>query len=332
MTINPFSNSDIFLQTMGYLNPRDICHAGGVCRSWQESLNKVIHELYKAYDLPRVEGGEFNIRNFGVLATMEFSQKKIKALYSKYIGEPIGSSPSVTKAQIEELCKPDPDQPRKRKFETHRGVILFPAVKRSFGKGETAVLDQWEQLTITDGQDSRKKEQTIPISIGNLIEFFNHPKAGKENGPVFGYITPHISQQYLHCIEISSIVFVRCEVPEGSRFKLEEEQKYRLPGTPVADLLPLMISCGFDILETGTCSFAPNSLHQETYARTPDVGLLLGSLSLLSLGGFVSGEGMAVIASHRECNDRTGAIPMIPAEGCPYSLVPYVFGFNYWVF
>jgi hypothetical protein len=315
MAINPFRNSDICLKTMGYLSPRDICHVGGVCRSWRASLNLVIHELHKAYDLPRVEGGEFNIRNFGVLATMGFSQKQVRALYSKYIGEPIGPSPSVTKAQIEELCKPDPDQPRKRKFETHRGVILFPAVKRTFGKGEAAVLDQWEQLTITKTEeDSQEKELIIPLSIFNVAELFNHPK-GKENGSVFTCYT----KEYTPCIKTTSVVFVRCEVPEDSRNKVQEVQKNRLPGTPVSSLIPLMISCGFDILETGTCAFASSHLHRDTYACTSDVTFARGDFSFFTLGMFLPGKGVVLGTSNGAQLNSTGAIPMIPPEGCPYS-------------
>jgi hypothetical protein len=124
-----------------------------VCRSWQEGLNQVSRTWHKAHDLPEVEGGEFNIRNFAVLAATGLNEKQIRALYSTYIGEPVGETPFVTKFQIEELCMPDPDQQGKRKFETHRGVILFPAVKRSFGKVETATLDEENRLTITEKMD-----------------------------------------------------------------------------------------------------------------------------------------------------------------------------------
>jgi hypothetical protein len=91
-----------------------------------------------------------------------------------------------------------------------------------------------------------------------------------------------------------------------------------------------MISCGFDILETGTCSYIPTDLHELTYTRTSTFMPAFGNLRSLILGGFVPGEGIAVCYA----TDRkdTGAIPMIPAEGCSYSLFPHVFEFNYWVF
>jgi hypothetical protein len=325
MTIQLFCNSDAFLQTMWHLRPRDICRVGMVCRSWQTGLNEGIRTLHKAYGLPEVEGGEYNIRNFGVLAATGLNEKQIRALYSKYIGEPVGLTPFVTHAQIEELCKPDPDQPEKRKFETHRGVILFPAVKRSFGKGVAATLDEESRLTINeDGLDLEEKELTIPLSIRNVIELFKHPKAGNENGSVFNCIIPEIDH-CTACIKIPSIEYVRREVPEGNRNKEGFAQMNRLPGTPVAGFLLLMIPCGFDILETGTCSYVPTGKYEGTYPCTSDYIVIHGVFYHLELVVYPTGLNVYSILVSDDADidsaiDNVGTVPTIFAEVRPLDL------------
>jgi hypothetical protein len=155
------------------------------------------------------------------------------------------------------------------------------------------------------------------MSIYNVIELFKHPKAGKENGPVFHHIIDEVNQ-CTACIEIPSIVFVRYVVSEDSRNKESAGQKNRFPGIPVAGFLPLMIPCGFDILETGTCSYVPTGRHEFTYARTSDAVVINGRSTPLVLGGFMPGVGVIVYdAPKANAYDSLGAIPMIPVEVQP---------------
>ena len=159
------------------------------------------------------------------------------------------------------------------------------------------------------------------MTVCNVIELFKHPIAGKENGPVFKYTIREINQSTA-CIKIPSIEFVRREVPEGNRNKEGVAQKKRLSGTPVAGFLPLMIPCGFDILETGTCSYVPIGKYVATYARTSEAIVIHRKFYHLALGGFFPSTGVNVlIDSGDSAVMNVGAVPTILAEVQPVIVV-----------
>ena len=273
MAIQCLGNSDLFFYMSQFMDPRDIPHLGMVCKTSHNTLTDVeqkgkFKQLHFAAGLPGIEGDEYNCRNYVVLMATELFERQIRADY-QYIGDPVGPTPLVKKAQIEVLCQDDPNYPGKKKYSTYRGVIIFSAVTRTFGK-DLATLDEKNVLTIKsqapEDTDLEEIKLTIPMSTPNAIELFSHPIKNEKNNCVFSYVD-YVDLDYPpECEENSSITFVERKVPENSRNKDTAQQQ--VDGAPIARFLSLMIPCGFDILKTGTCAYVPTGTHTHTYART----------------------------------------------------------------
>jgi hypothetical protein len=266
----------------------------------------------------------------------ELFERQIRADY-QYIGDPVGPTPLVKKAQIEVLCQDDPHCPGKKKYSTYRGVIIFSAVTRAFGKEKIATLDEKKQLTIksqapkdTDSEDMdvEEKKLTVPMSTNNIMELFSHPLKNEENNGVFSSIELAMVYYPTVCEENSSITFVERNVPEKSRNKSPDQQAVN--GAPIARFLSLMIPCGFDILKTGTCAYVPTGTHPHTYARTSTTALCDGESLFIALGGYCGnkdpnrdlkfGPGLSVRVTYGNATDMDGAILEIPAEVSPLML------------
>jgi hypothetical protein len=339
-SIRVLGEPDLFLYMCHFMNPRSIPRLGMTCKAARFSLISAEYrggfkKLHFAAGIPGVEGNEYNCRNYVVLAVTELFDRQIRADY-QYIGDPVGPTPLVKKAQIEVLCQNDPHCSWKKKYSTYRGVIIFSAVTRIFGKDMLATLDEKNQLTIKkkapesiDSEDMDVEEQklTIPMSTPNLIELFIHPIKNEKDNTVFSYVDFVDLDYPTKCEENSSITFVERKVPENSRNKSPDQRQ--ADGAPTARFLSLMIPCGFDILKTGICAYVPTGTHKFTYACTSTIILSDGVPVFLTLGGYrdhdfhdgLFGQGISVhTISNGAATDRDGAISEIPAEVLPLML------------
>jgi hypothetical protein len=326
-----FGNTDVFYRMLPLVGNGGLCSMSQVCNVWNRNIQNWIEALHQNAQL-RVEG-RCSLKSLVVLSST--GGCNLRDRWAKYVGEPIGEDPVVPQAYIEDMTKSDPDSLGLKKYQTHGAVCKYTAVKRPICEGEIAMVDEKGRLRINPpefvGIDSDilnmwaaasnckaavgPSKIVVGISIWNMIELLRHPLAGKENGPVIRGIFSEIFKQCYACETAPSLEFVKRGVPQNSRSKTWEQQMNRLPNTKVAGILPLLIQCGFDILEIKNCAYGDTPNGWLTYARTPDTMQADGMSLHLILGGFAPGAGVYVYYSYYDLGDDVfGAVPGGPAE------------------
>lgn len=320
-----FGNVDIYLHVMRWVTPGDFVRCTQVCK-WAFKASKEIEKsLFKSFHVKaqfRVENDNYSCKSYVVL-TETTKDGHPRDLCAKYLGDPVVEDPIHRMKEIDELC--ELDSTGIRKYQKYRGAYIYPAVKRPVRKDEVVIMDQFGKIIQINSVGSvninKLKRESIKnnwnmvvgpseIQIGiskhNLIKLFQNPLTGK-NFIFHGHALKEIFDLEHVCEPSSSIVFVMREVPK----KLDSNVK-------AAGFVPLVLLCGFDILETGNCVYHNAADGSPVYARTNETLRIKGYFSgsygsatfCLGLGPFSSDNGVQVNFSH----NSVSTIPCISAE------------------
>ena len=319
MTIERFGCLDTFAHTMRRLAPLDFVRSSGVCQSWYATSKAVEKHVFKPlHEQARlwVKDGKYNCKSWVVLSET-MGRCHPRDLYTKYLGEPIGPNVEATVEQIEELCKFDRRRPAMRKFKTHQAIHIYAQVLRTSRENEIAFLDDKRRLQIMRIQmpSTSQKKLVVDLSPYNTIQLFQHHLTGKRSEHVFACVDPQVFEQYESGPKASSVVFVPRESRAG-RNMTWEAQVNLLSDPHIAGIQPLLLLCGFDILETGTCAYG-----EKTCVRTPDTIQKRGRVLHLALGHYHPLVGASIYSYNSDyAHPHIGAVPCIAADSQPLAL------------
>lgn len=320
MTLEGFGNFDTYLRAMRELNPLEFVRCSQVCRSWysaskaaEKHVFKPLHEQARLW----VKDDKYSCKSWVVLnATLGNCHPR--DLYVKYLGEPIGSDAEATAEQIEELCKFNRRDPKVRKFKNYQAVHIYAQVRRTTRNKETATIDSKGKSQTLKPQlaTTSEKEVVVDLSTHNLIKLFQHRLGGKKSESVFAHVDPQVFEQCNSAPMTSSVVFVKRGVPKVGRNKTWDTQVDLLSDTQIAGIRPLLLLCGFDILETGTCEYG-----EKTCVRTSDMIQMHGRALHLALGHYFPSLGLGIYSYYGNyAHPHISAVPCIAPVPMPIAL------------